>query len=154
MSCCLVVKAWITTLGSPPQEGRGLYQGLRCLTVSCGKWCIWRCPMANGKFCSLCHLCEHQLKVLLNLATIGKPSAYFLATCCSKALWSLIWAKAYLFAAMTGALEAWKSPAWFSGMWGSPTWPTRAGRELGAHHSVNDDWVELQNLSFQESLKF
>lgn len=30
----------------------------------------------------------------------------------------------------------------------------RAGRDLGAHHSGKDDWVELQDLSFQESLSF
>lgn len=105
-------------LDGPPQEGRALYQGLRFLTVCYDKWCIWRCPMANRRFCSLCYLCKHQLKVLFSLAVIGKPGAYFLATCCSKALWSLIWAKGYLFDAVTGALEAWNIPIWFSGMWG------------------------------------
>lgn len=101
MSGSLVVKAWPSPCVDLHRKGE-----LCTKAVCCEEWCMWRCPVANRRLCSLWYLAKHHLKVLLNLAVIGKPWAYVLATCSSKALWSLIWAKACLLVAVTGVLEA------------------------------------------------
>lgn len=144
ISCSPVVRAWTSPWMDLHRKGELSHQGLRCLCLLC----IWRCPMANTRFCSLYHLCKHQLKELLNLAVIGKPWAYLLAASCSKDLQSLIWAIPLW--CCDRSLRSLKNPNLIPRDVGPSA---RAGKELGAHQCGND-WVELQDLSFQESLGF
>lgn len=146
ISCSPVVRAWTSPWMDLHRKGELSHQGLRCLCLLC----IWRCPMANTRFCSLYHLCKHQLKELLNLAVIGKPWAYLLAASCSKDLQSLIWAKVYLFDAVTGALEAWKIPTWFPGMWG----PLLELAKNWEHISVEMIELSYRTWAFRNHLGF
>lgn len=79
MSCSLVVKAW-----TPPWMA--LHKKGELCIKAWGVWMLWQMvhlEMSHGKQKVLYSvlLCKHQLKMLLNLAVIGKPWAYFLATC-------------------------------------------------------------------------
>lgn len=153
MSYGLVVKVW-TSLWMDLHE-----KGEVCISSEVSDCLLWQVarlemPHCKGKVLQSVYLCKPRHNVLLDLTAIGRPWAHFLAICCSNPLGSLILAKAYLFSTVTGALETWKIPAWVLGMWSSPMWLAGAGRGLAAQHSWNGDWVELQNLSFQGSLRF